>query len=216
MRKNDKRLQEDITRRDFIADDSNYHQLPSRMELHRKKKRQSKEEEKKQKKFKLSIPLVLLIILLMLPISIYYIGNIEKKTNAHQVQSPGEEIYDSVDPPKSNIGTIDPEVKDVPSGPVVIDDPVIEDDEAVDEDPIQEEVTDVEDKTEEEKEEPIKEKEDVVEEKFVFHTVQKGETLFKISMEYFNGQQGIELIKQANGIVGNEINAGVTLKIPLP
>src|SRR5690606_3428821 len=49
----------------------------------------------------------------------------------------------------------------------------------------------------------------------VYHTVQKGETLYRISMKYFKSQEGIELIRKENGIAGNEINEGQKLKIPL-
>jgi LysM repeat protein len=49
---------------------------------------------------------------------------------------------------------------------------------------------------------------------FVTHTVQPGETMFRISMKYFNSQDGIEIIRQANGLSGNEIHVGQVLKIP--
>lgn len=49
---------------------------------------------------------------------------------------------------------------------------------------------------------------------FVTHTVQPGETMFRISMKYFKSQDGIEIIRQANGLSGNEIHVGQVLKIP--
>lgn len=49
----------------------------------------------------------------------------------------------------------------------------------------------------------------------VYHTVQSEETLYRISMKYFKSKSGIEIIKNANGINGNEIQAGQILKIPL-
>lgn len=47
------------------------------------------------------------------------------------------------------------------------------------------------------------------------HTVQPNETLYRIAMKYYQDQSGVEKIKKANGIQGNEIRAGQTLKIPM-
>lgn len=52
------------------------------------------------------------------------------------------------------------------------------------------------------------------EEKIVFHTVQPNETLFRVAMKYYKTQAGIEIIRKANNIKGNEIQAGQVLKIP--
>lgn len=51
--------------------------------------------------------------------------------------------------------------------------------------------------------------------KMVYHTVQPQETLFRIAMKYYQSQAGIERIKQANHIQGNEIETGQVLKIPM-
>ncbi|WP_316569763.1 LysM peptidoglycan-binding domain-containing protein [Neobacillus sp. YIM B06451] len=48
-----------------------------------------------------------------------------------------------------------------------------------------------------------------------YHTVKPGETLFRIAMMYYNSKDGIVKIREANGIVGNEIKVGQSLKIPL-
>jgi LysM repeat protein len=48
----------------------------------------------------------------------------------------------------------------------------------------------------------------------VYHTVESSETLYRIAMKYYQSQAGIEIIKKANHIVGNEIKAGQVLKIP--
>ncbi len=48
------------------------------------------------------------------------------------------------------------------------------------------------------------------------HTVQSHETLFRISMNYYQSQDGIPLIKQWNNITNNEIKAGQVLQIPIP
>lgn len=60
-----------------------------------------------------------------------------------------------------------------------------------------------------------KEAEEKDEYKFVYHTVQPQETLFRISMTYYKSQEGIELIRKWNGLSGNEISNGQVLKIPI-
>lgn len=52
-------------------------------------------------------------------------------------------------------------------------------------------------------------------EKVLYHTVKPGETLFRIAMNYYKSQDGIEIIRNANGIKENEIKVGETLKIPI-
>ncbi|MGE7764719.1 LysM peptidoglycan-binding domain-containing protein [Peribacillus sp. NPDC096540] len=51
--------------------------------------------------------------------------------------------------------------------------------------------------------------------KVVLHTVKAEETLFRISMNYYKSQEGIALIKEWNGLNGNEISKGQVLKIPI-
>lgn len=51
--------------------------------------------------------------------------------------------------------------------------------------------------------------------KIVYHTVQPKETLFRLSMKYYNSQAGINIIRKANRIQGDEIYVGQVLKIPL-
>ncbi|WP_059170987.1 LysM peptidoglycan-binding domain-containing protein [Bacillus sp. FJAT-27445] len=48
-----------------------------------------------------------------------------------------------------------------------------------------------------------------------YHTVKPGETLFRIAMMYYKSQDGIEKIRKANAVNGNDIMVGQTLKIPL-
>lgn len=48
----------------------------------------------------------------------------------------------------------------------------------------------------------------------IYHTVGNNETLFRIAMKYFQSKNGIEIIKQANGLTSNDIQAGQVLKIP--
>ncbi|MEW5551720.1 LysM peptidoglycan-binding domain-containing protein [Peribacillus frigoritolerans] len=58
-------------------------------------------------------------------------------------------------------------------------------------------------------------KPDKEEYKVVLHTVQGEETLYRISMNYYKSQEGIALIREWNGLNGNEISKGQVLKIPI-
>lgn len=51
--------------------------------------------------------------------------------------------------------------------------------------------------------------------KIVYHTVQPKETLFRIAMKYYSSQAGMDIIRNANNIQGDQIYAGQVLKIPL-
>nr|WP_282597681.1 LysM peptidoglycan-binding domain-containing protein [Bacillus sp. REN3] len=53
------------------------------------------------------------------------------------------------------------------------------------------------------------------EETIIYHTVQPKETLFRVAMKYYNSQEGIAIIRKANNLQGNDIQAGQVLKIPL-
>jgi len=48
-----------------------------------------------------------------------------------------------------------------------------------------------------------------------YHTVQPGEGLFRIAMDYYQSQKGIDIIKKANNLTSENIYAGQVLKIPL-
>ncbi|MCJ8006704.1 LysM peptidoglycan-binding domain-containing protein [Lederbergia wuyishanensis] len=219
--------------------------LPSRMEVHghrnrkRKNKRSSDEEQPMQKKVRLSIPLILLVILLLLPgayaVYLFNKENIPTSTSANGV---GEEI--SFEEDNSNDTSIDH--KDSSKTPVVVDDKkedeentydngskntdaeqkeedkLPEEPKVDDQKPIDQKSPENQTDNQSDKVEQYKKNEEVQQEegKVVYHTVKKGETLFRISMNYYKSQSGIEKIKAANGITANEIKEGQTLKIPLP
>ncbi|KAB7709227.1 LysM peptidoglycan-binding domain-containing protein [Bacillus aerolatus] len=71
-------------------------------------------------------------------------------------------------------------------------------------------------KKEETKNEAIPNDDKQPEGKIVYHTVKPQETVFRISMTYYKSQAGIEKIRKANNLNGNEIRVGQVLKIPLP
>jgi LysM repeat protein len=76
------------------------------------------------------------------------------------------------------------------------------------------------DSTDSTKEEPVsnEDKGSTVEgkdpEEMLYHTVKPNETLFRIAMNYYQSQSGIEIIQKANQLNGNEIKVGQVLKIP--
>ncbi|MEH7276806.1 LysM peptidoglycan-binding domain-containing protein [Neobacillus vireti] len=49
----------------------------------------------------------------------------------------------------------------------------------------------------------------------VYHTVKKGENLYRISLKYYHSKAGEEVIRKANNLKGNEIYLGQVLEIPL-
>lgn len=49
----------------------------------------------------------------------------------------------------------------------------------------------------------------------ITHVVQPNETLYKISMKYYQTREGEQLIRKWNNLQGNEIYVGQVLKIPL-
>ncbi|WP_186306468.1 LysM peptidoglycan-binding domain-containing protein [Siminovitchia fortis] len=186
--------------------------LPSRAEYHGKKRKPGN-----KKKMKVSIPLVLLLILLMLPIGILSIINSGDRSNANPVSGgSGEEVsFETEDP----VNEPEPETKDKKEKEAEksADESDKEDKkgEAKKEDPVKSE-----EKTAETEEPPAEKQDEQNEdnpgEKVTYHTVQQGENLFRIAMKYYNSQEGVEKIRQANGLAGNEISVGQTLKIPLP
>ncbi|WP_456274194.1 LysM peptidoglycan-binding domain-containing protein [Bacillus sp. AK031] len=48
------------------------------------------------------------------------------------------------------------------------------------------------------------------------HIVKPQETLFRIAMNYYNSQSGIEKIKEWNNLANHDLEAGQVIKIPLP
>ena len=46
------------------------------------------------------------------------------------------------------------------------------------------------------------------------HVVQSNENLFRIALKYYSSAEGVEIIKQYNGLSSNEITVGQVLKIP--
>lgn len=50
--------------------------------------------------------------------------------------------------------------------------------------------------------------------KYVFHTVEEGETLSSISIKYFGNSDGEEIIREVNNLSSEELETGQEIKIP--
>jgi LysM repeat protein len=51
--------------------------------------------------------------------------------------------------------------------------------------------------------------------KAIYHTVKKGENLYRISLKYYHSKAGEDIIRKANNLKGDEIYLGQVLEVPL-
>ena len=203
--------------------------LPSRKEVHGKKKQKIK--------WKIKFPLVKLLALffVLLPITVLAIYTSLSKDNKAEVvdnepvsysEVKGFESYNK-DENKSVIAEKDKEEKEEKAESSSNDDATKEDTEQVEkveqeensqkvdqlvtteQEPTE---TPTQTTTETKVEQEVEKKEET---KIIEHTVQSNETIFRIAMRYFSSQDGIDIIKQYNGLSGNEIRVGQVLKIPV-
>lgn len=237
MKRSPSENQEETTHRQLDKEDtkeaSTKKSLPSRSEIHQHKRKQ---EQLRRRRTKNPLLQVLLLFFLLLPIVAYsvysnymnrdHVKGEEPKANEEVTvmeenkiakkpesrddsmeenevnEQQEEENQEEKEPPSKENNTAPPPVQQPPA--VKEPKPVKEENpkQQLEQKPVQPQQ---EQKTEEKQEG-----------KTTTHTVQQGETLFRISMKYYNSQAGIEKIRQANGISGNDINVGQVLKIPLP
>ncbi|WP_442594607.1 LysM peptidoglycan-binding domain-containing protein [Neobacillus sp. D3-1R] len=187
--------------------------LPSRSDVHRNKKNKTK--------WKVKYPVIRILVLFftLLPITIFsvysYLGDNKpgKSEKASSEQNGYEEInFESNDKEEDLVSD---------SEATKMDDEVIIEDKV---DKVNEQTNQSTNKVDGESTLPSTDKDqtqnedqgksDPTSETMIYHTVQSNETLFRIAMKYYNSQNGIDIIKKANGIMGNEIQAGQVLKIP--
>ncbi|MGM9987531.1 MAG: LysM peptidoglycan-binding domain-containing protein, partial [Bacillaceae bacterium] len=57
-------------------------------------------------------------------------------------------------------------------------------------------------------------KEETKEEHYTLHTVVAGDTLYSVSMKYYQTRDGESFIRSLNGLTSNELTPGQLLKIP--
>jgi LysM repeat protein len=191
--------------------------LPPRSEIHKKKKSKNK--------WKLRFPVIrfLTVIFILLPIIIYsVISYIEQTNKGKHEPAVVDPEFIQVDIENDNKGTIE-----------IPNEEKVEDDLEENSPPSQNEEPDKVDlgetiepidaskeknstATNQEASEENKENSQEPSYQLIQHQVQPNETLFRISMKYYQSQEGIELIKKWNNIVNNEIKIGQILTIPIP
>ena len=201
--------------------------LPSRKEVHGKKKQKIK--------WKIKFPLVKLLALffVLLPITVLAIYTSLSKDNKAEVadnepvsysEVKGFESY-SKNENKSVVAEEDKEEKEEQVESSSNDDATKEEEDTEQAEKVEQEENSqkadqlvttekapTETTTETKVEQEVEKKEET---KIIEHTVQTNETIFRIAMRYFSSQDGIDIIKQYNGLSSNEIRVGQVLKIPV-
>lgn len=176
--------------------------LPPRSETHN--------NEDKKVKFKIQYPLIRLLAVIFLLLVMVIPGWGMWKDRAAQVDNPVKQPEVEVE-------------KSEPKEPIVKDEFELAEPEPVPIEEEQEQDQDVEPVLESPEEitepEPVEEVKDEApkqpEEQFIYHTVQEGETLFRVSQRYFRNRDGESLIKAINNLGENgTIYPGQKLKIP--
>lgn len=199
--------------------------LPSRSEIHKQK------QKKKKTKVKIKYPLirVLVVFFILLPITIFSVYSYLEDQNNGKTKnaSVDNSKFETID-----IEAIEQEEENMEDEPTIVEEGTDSESENSTLTPEQTTTVGNDDKnqpSEQETKKVEKEKEVLVEEKesnqpsestsgnetIVYHKVQLKETLFSIAMKYYQSQAGIDRIKSANNIQGEEIQAGQVLKIPL-
>jgi LysM repeat protein len=175
-------------------------ELPPRSRVH--------EQKRKKSKWKLKHPVIhiLMLFFILLPITILSIyasltkdgiGNVEKTGGE---SSEGFEIIDIEDSDQSDI-------------------PDKEEDESV-----ESLINETENKNETSLQENLNQSsQDIIDsigekpgpKDIIYHTVQPGETIYRISIKYYKSKAGIDTIKSINNLTSNEIRVGQVLTISL-
>ncbi|WNS74072.1 LysM peptidoglycan-binding domain-containing protein [Bacillus sp. DTU_2020_1000418_1_SI_GHA_SEK_038] len=190
--------------------------LPPRSRLHR--------EKRKKNKWKVKYPVIRLLALLfiLLPITIFTMYNyLQKNENGGAEKASTQTGYET-------IGFEELEDKDA-KGTIIEEreeDPVNTNDQGKSEDresaiPASETpvISDSEDKgsakpSETVENEQVKDEQQSEQKELIYHTVKPNETIFRIAMNYYQSKAGIDIIKKANNLKNDEIQAGQVLKIP--
>jgi len=196
--------------------------LPSRKEVHGKKKQKMK--------LKMKFPLVKLLALffILLPITVLAIYTSLSKDNSTEVVNSNQSSYSEVKgfesynkedskvvvetTKKEEKEEVDTSKEEAPVNQEEIE-PVVE--EQPKEEPVVEETKETTPTPTTTETETKTETQNTGGTKVIQHTVKANETIFRIAMTYFSSQEGIEIIKQYNGLSGNEIRVGQVLQIPV-
>ena len=186
-------------------------ELPPRSRLHHQKH--------KKNKWKLKYPVIRLLALffILLPITIFSIYSAiagDKVGNMLKTDGESTEGFETINIEKYDNSTIDKEIQ-------VEEEKVNEDSKSSDPAPDdlnmekdQDSLTQAGDSDTQDLVTRDKSNESITA-STVYHTVQPGETIYRISIKYYQSKSGIDTIKSANNLSSNEIRVGQVLTIPL-
>lgn len=229
------RDQAERTRKKIVRTKSNnaspeMEELPPRSKLHRQKRNKNR--------WKLKYPVIRLLVLffILLPISIFsaysYLNNEDGDVGNGAVKSGG---YEKISIEKASINKekeaslpVSFEEKDMETEKAAVEPaPLAEDSvpspadskntpDVTPKSQVSNKVTPIEPKEGQEMVPNQEQKKtNQANEKIVYHTVRKGDNLFRIALTYYNSQHGMDIIRQANNMQGDEVQLGQVLKIPL-
>jgi LysM repeat protein len=186
-------------------------QLPPREQVHR--------EKRKKTKLKVKYPVIRILVLffILMPIVIFsaytYLEEGKKSNRTEKVtgDSSGYEVINFEKSETESSTESDEEEKTVESDEeaievqkTVLPDTTIKSTESTDKGT---------DKNAGTSTEPVSAKPNS--NKVIYHTVKKGENLYRISLKYYHSKAGEEVIRKANNLKGDEIYLGQVLEIPL-
>ncbi len=206
------RLRQNIERKEFEEGQLvQREELPPRSRLHHQKH--------KKNKWKLKYPVIRLLALffILLPITIFSIYSAisgDKVGNILKTDGESTEGFETINIEKYDNSTIDKEIQveeekvneDPKSSDPAPDDLNMEKD--------QDSLTQAGDSDTQDLVTRDKSNESITA-STVYHTVQPGETIYRISIKYYQSKSGIDTIKSANNLSSNEIRVGQVLTIPL-
>ncbi|TFE03110.1 LysM peptidoglycan-binding domain-containing protein [Jeotgalibacillus salarius] len=212
------------SKKDDAREDSN---VKSRLELHSKKREEKKSNKKPFPLIGLLLASFVLLPLTVVLVSIFLFSNNEssitnatlENSNEFQIEKNRETaLSDKAEPVLAGTISNDDNQEGVPAEEAE-EEPLEETVEETVEEPIEEPAESPEAPAEEEPvEEPVEEPQDSSNEagspSGSTHTVQANETLYRISVNYGLGPDGVEQLKQLNGLGDNEIYVGQVLQLP--
>ena len=206
------KLRQNIERKEFEEGQLvQREELPPRSRLHHQKH--------KKNKWKLKYPVIRLLALffILLPITIFSIYSAiagDKVGNILKTDGESSEGFETINIEKYDNSTIDKEIQveeetvdeDSKSSVSTPEDPNSENDQ---DSQVQAGVTDTQDLVTRDK------SNESITANTVYHTVQPGETIYRISIKYYKSKSGIDTIRSVNNLSSNEIRVGQVLTIPL-
>ncbi len=192
-------------------------ELPPRSRLHR--------EKRKKNKWKIKYPVISLLALffILLPVVIFSMSkywDIDKPRNSNKAATT-ESSFETVgfDEKEEEKGTTIEENQKVPNenpepSNKVEEKPVLEQSQSNEEEEIPSDQNMANDKSGEEVEQPGSSDKNTGQD-VIYHTVKKSETVYRISINYYNSPSGVEMIRKANNLKNDHIQTGQVLIIPM-